>query len=248
VPENIFRGRVAESYDRDSADMFEPALLGATADFLAEEAAGGHALEFGIGTGRVALPLSRRSVDVHGIDISADMIDQLRRKPGAEAITTTIGDIAETVVPGSFSLVFCVFNVISNLLTQAEQVRCFRNAARHLRPGGRFVVELWMPDLRHFPPGAVAIPFQVDADHLGFDTLDVATQRGASHHYYLDGDHVGMIDFPFRYAWPAELDLMAAIAGMELHARWADWDRSSFTSDSVKHISVWTRPNGTAAA
>ncbi len=242
VPQNIFTGRVAETYDLASSEMYDPAVIAAAADFLAEEAAGGKALEFGIGTGRIALPLSRRSVEVHGIDISADMIEQLRRKPGAETIATTVGDFAETLVPGEFSLVYVVYNSICNLLEQAEWVRCFRNAARHLRPGGRFVIELWIPDLRRFPPGAAGVPFDVTPTHLGYDTLDVANQRGVSHHFFTTGDQPARFDSPFRFAWPAELDLMAQIAEMTLHARWNDWDRSPFTSESAKHISVWQRP------
>jgi SAM-dependent methyltransferase len=241
VPQNLFTGRVAEGYDLGTPEMYEPALLAATADFLAAEARGGRALEFGIGTGRVALPLSERGVPVSGIDISADMIDQLRAKPGSDAIEAVVGDFATTVVPGEFSLVYVVFNSISNLLEQAEQVQAFRNAARHLGPAGRFVMELWVPDLRRFPPGAAAVPFDVRSDHLGFDTLDVATQRGVSHHYHFAEGQVGRFDTPFRYAWPAELDLMAEMASMKSCDRFSDWDRSPFTADSWKHISVWER-------
>ncbi len=221
--------------------MYVRELLEATADFLAAEARGGSVLEFGIGTGRVALPLSRRGVQVHGIDISADMIEELRRKPGSEAISTTVGDFSETVVAAEFSLVYVVYNSISNLLEQSEWVQSFRNAARHLSPGGRFVMELWVPDLRRFPPGAAALPFDVSAHHLGFDTLDIASQRGVSHHYFFRDGQVERLQGAFRYAWPAELDLMAEIGGMTLRERWADWDRSPFTSDSPKHISVWER-------
>ncbi|MGO9874375.1 MAG: class I SAM-dependent DNA methyltransferase [Acidimicrobiia bacterium] len=216
--------------------------MDATADFLAAEARGASALEFGIGTGRVALPLSQRGVEVHGIDISADMIEQLRRTPGSEAISTTVGDFAETVVTEEFSLVYVVYDSICNLLEQSEWVQSFRNAARHLIPGGRFVMELWIPDLRRFPPGAVALPFDVSDHHLGFDTLDVANQRGISHHYFFNDGQVERHDGQFRYAWPAELDLIAQIPRMTLRDRWADWDRSPFTSDSRKHISVWERP------
>ena len=222
--------------------MFDPALLEATSDFLATEARGGPALEFGVGTGRVGIPLSGRGVQVHGIDISVDMIGQLHRKPDSAAIRTTVGDFAETVVEGEFSLVYIVFNSIANLLEQGEWVQTFRNAARHLQPGGRFVLELWIPDLRRFPPGAVAIPFDVSPHHLGFDTLDIATQRCASHHYFARDGQFEHITGEGRYAWPAELDLMAQIAGMRLRARWAEWDRSPFTSDSGKHISVWELP------
>ncbi len=241
MPQDLFTGRVAEGYDRGSPEMWDPALLSATSAFLADAARGGRALEFGIGTGRVALPLSERGTEVWGIDISADMLVQLHRKRGADAIVTTVGDFATTVVPGEFSLVYVVYNTLGNLLEQREQVEAFRNAARHLRPTGRFVVELWVPDLRRFPPGALAVPFDVTPGHVGLDTLDTATQRGVSHHYVMSGATVGRFDSPFRYAWPSELDLMAEMAGMQLCERWADWDRSPFTSDSPKHVSVWER-------
>jgi SAM-dependent methyltransferase len=241
MADDIFTGWVAEGYDRDRR-MFEAGLLERTVSFLAGLAGSGPALEFGIGTGRVALPLSERGVDVHGIDLSPDMVEQLRKKPGSDRIDVTIGDFATTTVPGVFSLVYVVYNTISNLTTQDEQVDCFRNAAAHLAPGGCFVVELGVPDLRRFPPGAVALPFHVSPEHLGFDTIDVASQRGVSHHYVIDRDRVAIFDTPYRYAWPAELDLMARIAGLEPRERWADWDRTPFTSESGKHISVWQRP------
>ncbi len=241
MPQNIFTGRVAEGYDLGSAEMYEPAVLSPTAEFLFAEARGGRALEFGIGTGRVALPLSERGLEVSGVDISADMIAELQDKPGSDVIDVTVGDFATTVVLGEFSLVYVVFNSITNLLEQAEWVQAFRNAARHLGPAGRFVMELAIPDLRRFPPGSEALPFDVSPGHLGFDTLDVATQRGVSHHFYFVEGQVGRFDSPFRYSWPAELDLMAQMASMKLCDRWADWDRSPFTSDSRKHISVWER-------
>jgi SAM-dependent methyltransferase len=241
VPQNIFTGPVAEGYDLGSQEMYEPPVLEPTVDFLADAARGGAALEFGIGTGRVALPLSQSGVEVHGIDISADMVAQLRAKPGADAIGVTVGDFATTRAPGTFSLVYLVYNAISNLTTQDEQVQCFQNAARHLVPAGRLVIELWVPDLQRLPPGAIALPFEVSASHLGFDELDVATQQGVSHHYFIAGDRVARFDSPFRYVWPAELDLMARIAGLTRRERWADWDHSPFTSESRKHISVWER-------
>jgi SAM-dependent methyltransferase len=242
VPHNIFVGRVAEGYDQGSQDMYEQAVLEPAVTFLADTASGGAALEFGIGTGRVALPLSQRGVTVSGIDISADMVAQLRAKQGSEDIAVTVGDFAKTQVPGHFSLVYLVYNALSNLTTQDEQVECFQNAAHHLAPGGRFVIELWLPDLQRFPPGALALPFAVSPSHLGFDEIDVASQQGVSHHYSIVGDRVALFDSPWRYAWPAELDLMARIAGLNLLARWADWDRSPFTSQSRKHISVWEQP------
>jgi SAM-dependent methyltransferase len=241
MPDDIFTGWVAEQYDSDPR-MFDAGLLERTVAFLADLAGGRPALEFGIGTGRVALPLSMSGVDVYGIDLSQDMVARLRAKPGAARLRVTIGNFATTTVPGEFSVVYLVYNTISNLTSQDEQVECFRNAAAHLIPGGRFVIELAVPDLQRFPPGALAQPFDVSAGHLGFDTIDVATQRGVSHHYVIDRDRVSIFETPYRYAWPAELDLMARMAGLELRERWADWDRTPFTSDSRKHISVWERP------
>ena len=228
--------------------MWDPALLDATAEFLAGLAHGGRALEFGIGTGRVAFPLSERGIEVHGIDISAGMIEQLRRKPGSEAIEATVGDFATTTVAGDFSLVYVVYNSISNLLEQSEWVETFRNASRHLRPGGVFAMELDVIDLRRFPPGAAVLPFDLSPNHVGFDTLDVVNQQGVSHHYVVVDGRGGHVESPFRYAWPAELDLMAEIAGMRLRERWADWDRALFTSESRKHISVWSASRGLGAA
>jgi SAM-dependent methyltransferase len=242
VPQNIFTGPIAEGYDLASPDMYEPGVLEPAVSFLADAARGGAALEFGIGTGRVALPLSQRGIEVHGIDLSTDMVTHLRAKPGSESIVVTVGDFATTKVPGVFSLVYLVYNAISNLTTQDEQVECFRNAARHLIPGGCLAIELWVPDLQRLPPGALALPFEVSHSHLGFDEIDVATQQGVSHHYFIVGDRVARFDSPYRYVWPAELDLMARIAGLDLRQRWGDWDRSPFTSQSRKHVSVWERP------
>ncbi|MGH6971595.1 MAG: class I SAM-dependent DNA methyltransferase [Caulobacteraceae bacterium] len=215
--------------------------MDATAEFLAGLAHGGRALEFGIGTGRVAFPLSERGIEVHGIDISAEMIDQLRRKPGSDAIGATVGDFATITAPGEFSLVYVVYNSISNLLEQSEWVETFRNASRHLGPGGVFAMELDVIDLRRVPPGATVLPFDVSPNHLGFDTLDVVNQRGVSHHYMVADGRGGHFESPYGYAWPAELDLMAEMAGMRVRERWADCDRAPFTSDSTKHISLWER-------
>ena len=241
MPQNIFTGFIAESYDDESSDMFERRVVDATVDFLVDAARSGAALEFGVGTGRIALPLRRSGIQVHGIDISPDMLAQLRSKPGSDAIDVTVGDFATAKVAGTFSLVYLVYNTIGNLTSQEEQLACFRNAAAHLAPGGRFVIELGVPNLRRFPPGAPAQPFQVGATHLGFDTMDTATQQGVSHHYLIDGDRVTRFECPFRYAWPAELDLMARLANLTLRERWGDWNRSPFTADSGKHISVWER-------
>jgi hypothetical protein len=239
---DYFDGIVAETYDETSSSMFEPAVLGPTVDFLAGLAGDRPALELAIGTGRVALPLSERGVPVSGIDLSQAMVDQLRAKPGSERIDVTIGDIATTRVPGECGLVYLVFNTIMNLLTQDEQVACFLNAAAHLGPGGCFVVEVQMPILQRLPPGEVYRTFHHDERHLGFDEYDVVTQRTYSHHYNFDGDRYWRNSVPFRYVWPAELDLMARLAGMTLRERWGGWDRRPFTAESTDHVSVWEMP------
>jgi SAM-dependent methyltransferase len=241
----------AERYDEDSAEMFVPALLDPAVDFLARLAGPGPALELAIGTGRVAIPLAARDIGVSGIELSQSMVDRLRRKAPEQALSMIVGDMATTRVPGVFSLVYLVFNTLGNLRTQAEQVQCFRNASRHLSPGGRFVIELWIPDIRRWPPGSVAVPFDVSEEHVGFDTYDLATQQGTSHHYRRlpDGSaRYGRTNF--RYVWPPECDLMAQLAGLELEQRVADWDGSPFTSDSRSHVSVWRKPSadGTTAA
>ncbi len=242
MPENRFQGIIAERYDADSPEMFEPAVLNATVDFLAALAGDGPALEFAIGTGRIALPLSERGTPVRGIDISADMVAQLTAKRGSSEISVTIGDIATTRVDGTYTLVYLVYNTITNLLTQDEQVECFRNAARHLAPGGAFVIECFLPDLRRLPPGQTVRAFTVTPERLGFDEYDFAAQRLVSHHYWLTGETRGSFQSPHRWAWPAEMDLMAKLAGMSLHGRWADWNREPFTGESPKHISVWQKP------
>ncbi|QNS09196.1 class I SAM-dependent DNA methyltransferase [Streptomyces xanthii] len=233
----------AERYDTEEAESSSAAALAPTLAFLAELAREGRALEFAIGTGRVGVPLRERGVRVAGIELSEHMAAVLRRKVDEDTLPLTIGDMATTVVPGEFALVYLVYNTISNLLTQDEQVECFRNAARHLRPGGRFVIELGVPPLRSLPPGQVAVPFDVSERHLGFDTFDLVEQMLVSHHFTRDDDGQYRRDNSrHRYAWPAELDLMARIAGLELERRVADWDGSAFTQDSAKHISVWRKP------
>jgi SAM-dependent methyltransferase len=241
VPENHFGEDVAARYDDSSGEEFEPAVVGRTVDFLAGLAGGGAALELAIGTGRIALPLSQHGVRVQGIDLSEAMAARLREKPGGEAIDVTVGDIATTRVDGSFSLVYLVFNTIGNLTTQDEQVACFENVASHLEPGGCFVIELDVPELRRLPPGETVRPFEVTDDHLGFDEFDVVHQGLVSHHFWPDGDAWHRASVPFRYAWPAELDLMARIAGMRLRERWGGWKREPFTADSTKHVSVWEK-------
>ena len=230
---------IARHYDDDVSAMSTPQLLDATAAFLAEEAAGGAVLEFAIGTGRVALPLIARGVPVQGVDQSPAMVDQLRGKPGGSDVPVAIGDMADIRVSGEFTLVYLVFNTVSNLLTQDEQVACFRNAARHLRPGGAFVVELGVPELRRLTPGDSALVFDLGADHVGVDTYDVARQLLTSHHYWVGKWARPAVRSHHRYILPAELDLMGALAGMHLAARWSDWNRHPFTADSRSHISVY---------
>ncbi len=234
----------ADRYDAEEAENSSPTVLEPTLDFLAELAGDGRALEFAIGTGRVGVPLRERGVPVTGIELSEPMAEVLRRKVDEDTLPVTIGDMATTVVPGEFTLVYLVYNTISNLLTQDEQVECFRNAARHLAPGGRFVIELVVPPLRFLPAGQVAVPFDVSERHLGFDTFDLVEQMLVSHHFTRDGDdgRYRRGASRHRYAWPAELDLMARIAGLEPERRVADWDGAPFTDDSGKHISVWRKP------
>jgi SAM-dependent methyltransferase len=222
--------------------MFDVALVEPAVDLLAELAGGQPALEFGIGTGRIALPLSQRGIPLHGIDLSEAMVARLREKPGASHITTTIGDFATTAVAGRFALVYLVFNTIMNLTTAEQQIACFRNAAAHLIPGGCFVVEVTIPDLRRLPPGETIRPFTVKPDRFGFDEYDVATQRMVSHHYSVVEGKLHAFSVPFRFVWPSELDLMARLAGMTLRQRWEDWNRRPFTSDSDRHVSVWEKP------
>jgi SAM-dependent methyltransferase len=233
----------AQRYDRDSADMFAPNALDPAVELLAGLAGDGPALELAIGTGRVAVPLAARGVPVSGVELSEAMVAELRRKVDDATVPVVVGDMATTRVPGRFALVYLVFNTLGNLRTQDEQVECFRNAARHLVPGGRFVVEIGVPSLRLLPPGQVAVPFDVGERHLGFDTYDLVTQRATSHHYSREAD--GSIRYSphhFRYVWPAECDLMARLAGLELERRVADWSGGEFTSESRGHVSVWRKP------
>jgi len=239
----VWDEETAERYDATSAEKFAPEVLGPTVDFLARLAGSGAALEFAIGTGRVGIPLAARGVPVTGIELSAPMVTQLRHKADEATLPVVLGDMATTTVPGEFSVVFLVWNSIANLRTQAEQVACFRNAARHLSPGGRFVIELWVPPVRRLPPGQLAVPISVGDGHLLFDTYDLTTQQCTSHHYWREAD--GTTRFGsgnFRYIWPAECDLMGQLAGLELEERVADWDGSPFTSDSESHVSVWRKP------
>ena len=242
MPDNHFDGWVAQSYDAHEADMFEPAALDPMLDVLTELAGAGRALEFAIGTGRVALPLAARGVDVAGIELSDAMVRQLRAKQGGDALDVAIGDMSTTRVAGRFSLVYLVFNTIMNLMTQDAQVACFENAAHHLAPGGHFVVEVMVPDLRRLHPGERVRAFATDPTHLGFDEYDLATQAAASHHHYLEDGAWRSFTMPFRYVWPAELDLMARIAGLALVDRWQGWDRAPFEHESRRHVSIWQKP------
>jgi SAM-dependent methyltransferase len=248
MPENHFGERVAARYDESSPEMFEPEVVEPTVDFLADLAGDGAALELGIGTGRIALPLAQRGVRVHGIDLSEAMVARLRAKPGGADIGVVIGDFATAKVEGTFSVAYLVFNTINNLTTQDEQVACFQNVAAHLEPNGCFVIEVGVPQLQRLPPGETFRPFDVSATHLGFDEYDIAKQGLVSHHYSLVDGEWEAASTPFRYVWPAELDLMARLAGMTLRERWSGWKREPFTSESTKHVSVWektTSPSST---
>ena len=242
MPEDHFGERVAARYDFSEADMFEPAVVDPVVDFLAELAGDGAALELGIGTGRIALPLARRGIRVSGIDLSDAMVARLRAKPGGDEIDVAIGDFATTTVDGRFTVAYLVFNTIMNLTTQAEQVACFRNVAAHLEPGGCFVVEVGVPNLRRLPPGESVRAFTLAPTRLGFDEYDVAAQGLISHHYRMEDGALELHSVPFRYVWPAELDLMAQLAGMSLRERWDGWTREPFTSESTSHVSVWQTP------
>jgi SAM-dependent methyltransferase len=243
-PDGYFGEDVAERYDNGSWDMFSPEVLDPTVDLLAELAHGGRVLELGIGTGRVALPLAERGVEVHGIDLSRAMVAKLREKPGGDRIPVEIGDFASTRADGTFTLAYLVFNTINNLTAQAEQVACFRNAAAHLEPGGCFLIEVGVPQLRRLPPGETFHVFDVSETHWGFDEYEVVNQGLVSHHFTLRDGQIVRRSIPFRYVWPAELDLMAELAGMRLRDRWSGWRREPFTSESRKHVSVWEKPSG----
>jgi SAM-dependent methyltransferase len=241
MPKDYFGEAVAERYDESTADLSGPASVDPVVDFLVDLCFDGTALELGIGTGRIALPLSQRGIRVHGIDLSEAMVAMLRAKPGGEQIDVTVGDFATTTVEGRFSVAYLVFNTIMNLTSQDEQIACFQNVAAHLQPGGCFVIEVMVPDLQRLPPGETVRPFTVTATRLGFDEYDVASQGLISHHYWaVDGKLKGE-SMPFRYVWPAELDLMARLAGMSLRGRWTNWKREPFTSDSRQHVSVWEK-------
>ena len=240
--DGYFDERVAARYDESAAEMFDPSVVDPVIDFLVELAGSGRALELGIGTGRIALPLAQRGVPVHGIELSKAMVTRLRAKPGTEDIGVTIGDFATTTADGTFSVAYLVFNTIMNLTTQTAQVACFRNVAAHLEPGGCFVIEVGVPELQRLPPGNTFLALHVSETRWGFDEYDVATQGLTSHHFEIVDGRAERLSIPFRYAWPSELDLMAQLAGMRLRERWSGWQREPFTSDSRKHVSVWEKP------
>lgn len=243
MPDDHFRGEVAARYDESSGSMFDTDVLGPTVDVLAELAGDGAALEFAVGTGRVALPLAARGVAVSGIEFSTDMAAQLRAKDGAQRIKVTIGDMATTQVDGRFRLVYLVYNTIGNLTTQDQQVACFANAAAHLETGGFFVIEVGVPDLRRLPPGEDAHVCSHAPGYVGYDRYtDLVAQQATSHHFVADDSGARELRTPFRYAWPSELDLMAKLAGLSRRDRWADWNRSPFTGESTSHVSVWQKP------
>jgi SAM-dependent methyltransferase len=240
--EGFFGERVASHYDERADGMAAPEVVTPVVDMLAEFAGDGAALEFGIGTGRIALPLAARGVRVAGIDNSEAMLSRLRVKPGADAIKSVLGDFATTRVDGEFALVYLVFNTISNLVTQDAQVACFQNAAAHLRSGGRFVIENNVPALQSLPPGQAVLPFRADPEGFSFDVYDVVTQNFSSQHFYIVDGALEAYPVEFRYAWPAELDLMARLAGMRVQDRWAGWRREPFTATSPAHVSVYAKP------
>jgi SAM-dependent methyltransferase len=240
--DGYFDEPVAARYDTPGTGMFAPEVVDPAVDLLTELAGDGRALELGIGTGRIALPLADRGVPVHGIELSNAMVERLRAKPGGEAIGITIGDFSTTTTGATFSVAYLVFNTIANLTTQEAQVACFRNVAAQLEPGGCFVIELEVPTLQALSAGETMRVFHASETHWGIDEYDVVSQGLTSHHFTLVEGHFELRSIPFRYAWPAELDLMAQLAGMHLRERFGDWSREPFTSDSHKHVSVWEKP------
>ena len=241
MPETHFDEWIAGRYAELWPELFDPAVLDPAVDFLAESAAGGPACEFGIGTGRLAIPLRRRGVAVSGIELSEAMVAHLRAHPGGADVEVTIGDFATASAGRSFALVYLARNTITNLTTLDEQVLAFRNAAAHLRPGGRFLIENYIPELRRLPPGETVRVFAATPFHLGFEEYDVASQIATSHHHWVVDGRLQTFSSPHRYVWPGELDLRARLAGMTLRERWADWTRAPFTGESRSHISVWQK-------
>ncbi|MEH0845309.1 class I SAM-dependent methyltransferase [Micromonospora sp. CPCC 205711] len=240
--DGYFGADVAATYDDSTSEMFDPDVVAVAVDVLAELAGEGRALELGIGTGRIALPLAARGVPVHGIELSRAMVDRLRAKPGGDTVGVTIGDFATTRVDGTYSLAYLVYNTIMNLTSQEAQVACFRNVADHLAPGGRFVIEVLVPELRRLPYGQTVLPYQVSPTGWAYDVYDVATQNTTSNYVRVADGRGSYRSIPFRYVWPSELDLMAQLAGLRLRDRWDGWSRQPFHHDSRQHVSVWEKP------
>jgi SAM-dependent methyltransferase len=236
-----FGERIAARYETYWPEQFEPAAIEPVVNFLAGLAGDGRALELGIGTGRIALPLSRQGVRVHGIELSPAMVARLQAQPGADKIGITIGDFATTTVGGAFRLAYLVRNTITNLTSQDEQAECFRTVAAQLEPGGCFVIENYIPQLQRLPPGQTTRVFSATPAHLGFEQYDIAAQIAVSHHYWVIDGQLETLSTPHRYLWPSELDLMAKIAELTLRERWSNWNHEPFTSDSTMHISVWEK-------
>jgi SAM-dependent methyltransferase len=230
---------VAADYDDLYADLDSSAAV----ENLAQLAAGGPILEFGIGTGRLALPLIERGVDVHGIDGSPEMINVLRRKRGGEGIPVTIGDFSKVTAGADFALVILAVNTVYGLPSQDAQVECFRNAARHLRVGGRFVVEAWVPDIGRFRNGTAVRPVQISSEHveMEFARIHPANQTMVTTKLHVTKGQVRLVPANHRYAWPCEMDLMARLAGMRLAHRWENWEHEQFRDTSMNHISVWEK-------
>jgi SAM-dependent methyltransferase len=239
MAETHFDEWFATNYNRLWPHVLAPAILDDAVDVLADLAGAGPVLELGVGTGRLALPLSRRGVHVDGIELSQPMVDVLHAQAGGDAVDVTIGDFATTRVEDVFTLVYLVRNTITNLTTQEEQVACFRNAAAHLAPGGRFMIENYVPELRRIPPGETTHVFSNTDEHLGYEEYDFDHQIAVSHHAWTIDGVLRRFSSPHRYVWPAELDLMAQLAGLTLEARWSDWHRAPFTGDSRSHVSIW---------
>jgi len=238
---NFFDETIASGYDHAESEMFTAETVARPVEVLAALAGDGRALELGIGTGRIALPLAARGISVAGIDLSPAMVDQMRAKPGGNDVEVAIGDFATTRVAGTFTVAYLVFNTIMNLTTQTAQVACFSNVASHLEPGGTFVVECMVPQLRRLPPGSTLVQFDGGENGWGLDEYDVANQRLTSHHFEAHSRQPSNPAMPFRYVWPSELDLMAMMAGMRLRDRWSDWNGEPFTSDSDNHVSIWEK-------
>lgn len=241
MAETYFDEWIAQHFEMLWPELFDPAVVQPNLDFLADLAGSGAALEFGIGTGRIALPLSRGGVRVHGIELSPAMIARLRTQAGAENVGITLGDFATATVDGTFSVVYLLRNTITNLTSQDEQVECFRNAARHLRPGGTFVIENYVPELRRIPPGESTHVFTATPTHIGVGEYDVVNQIEVSRHWWLVDGELKTFSSPHRYVWPSELDLMSQLAGMALRERWSGWHREPFTAESRSHVSVWEK-------